>query len=75
MEFYNAGSGINIHFRIVNILYFPFSNFTKRELKLMLFWNRFGKFNSRLVKLVRERIVNLQSGIEYLFQIRDCNFF
>ena len=24
------------------------------------------------MKLLRERIVNLQSGIEYLFQIRDC---
>jgi len=32
LEFYNPGSGINIHFRIVNILSFPFSNFTKREL-------------------------------------------
>jgi len=27
------------------------------------------------MKLLRERIVNLQSGIEYLFQIRDCKIF
>jgi len=40
MEFYNPGSGINIHFRIVNILSFPFSNFTKRELN---FPKRFSK--------------------------------
>ena len=38
----------------------------------MLFENRFGKFNSRLVKLLRKMIVNLQSGNEYLLQIRDC---
>jgi len=31
-EFYNLGSGINIHNRIVNVLSFPYSNFTKREL-------------------------------------------
>jgi len=41
LEFYNPGSGINIHYRIVNLLSF------KLELKLMLFKNRFGKFNSR----------------------------
>ena len=40
MEFYNPGSGINIHFRIVNILSFPFNNFTKRELN---FPKRFSK--------------------------------
>ena len=38
----------------------------------MLFKNRFEKFNFRLVKLLMERIVNLQSGNEYLFQIRGC---
>jgi len=38
----------------------------------MLFKNLFRKFNSRLVKLLRERIVNLQSGKNYLFQIRNC---
>jgi len=37
-------------------------NFTIRELKLKFFKNRFGKFNSRFVKLLREGIVNLQSG-------------
>ena len=29
-------------------------------------------FNSAFVKLLRERIVNLQSGNEYLLQIRNC---
>jgi len=39
----------------------------------MLFKYRFGKFNSRLVKLLlKERIVNLQSGNKYLFQVWDC---
>jgi len=37
----------------------------------MSFKNHFGKFNSRLVKLLRERIVNSQSGNEHLFQIRN----
>jgi len=28
--------------------------------------------NSRFVKFLRKKIVNLQSGEEYLFQIREC---
>jgi len=37
----------------------------------MLHTNRFEKFSSRLVKLLMERIYNIQSRNEYLFQIRN----
>jgi len=50
------------------------TRFTKRELNHRKQFLNNINFNSRLVKLltVRERIVNLQSGNKYLFQIRDC---
>jgi len=72
MEFYNPGSGIKIRNQIVNLLSFPFSNFTKREWNFPRWFSNNVNINYHSVKLLRERIVNLQSGNEYLFQIQGC---
>ena len=57
---WNKYSLLDCKFIILSLI-----DFTKREIKLMLFIKRFGKFSSRLVKLLRERVVKLQYGNEY----------
>jgi len=72
LEFYNLGSGIKSLLLDCKFAILSLSNFTKRELNFPKRFLNNINYKSRLVKLLREVVVNLQSGIEYLFQILDC---